>query len=135
MRGKVCWFSRHAAILNVFGARKQSANDPGYDLIRRDESLGERALKNTSISSFGSWSKADEYVSSSTLRSGNASINLLSRGAIASRAIVMGQATRNKPEGLARFLSSKSRPSRNTRKARLQDSRYSFPASVRARPR
>src|SRR5207249_8701262 len=76
---------------------------PGYDLIRRDESLGERTLKNTSISSFGSWSKADEYVSSSTLRSGNASINLLSRGAIASRAIVMGQATRNKPEGLARF--------------------------------
>jgi len=55
---------------------------PGYDLIRRDESLGERTLKNTSISSFGSWSKADEYVSSSTLRSGNAPINLLSRGAI-----------------------------------------------------
>src|SRR5207249_10795039 len=27
MRGKVCWFSGHAAILNVFGTRKQSAND------------------------------------------------------------------------------------------------------------
>jgi hypothetical protein len=42
---------------------------------------------------------------------------------------------RNKPEGLARFLSSNSRPSRNTRKARLQDRRYSFPGSVRASPR
>src|ERR1700747_3638374 len=97
---------------------------PGYDLIRRDESLGERTLKNTSISSFGSWSKPDEYVSSSTLRSGKASMNSLNKGAIRSRAIVIGQAMRKRPEGLERFLSSNSRPSRNTRKARLQDKRY-----------
>src|SRR5438132_2012125 len=107
MRGKVCWFSGHAAILNVFGARKQSASDTRI----RPDPPG-RVPRRTNL---------EEYVDiflRFLIEGGRIRFELYSQ--VRECLNKFAQQRRNNPQGLARFLSSNSRPSRNTRKARLQ---------------